>query len=105
MRPDCDKDTLSQAREALQRDAALLRRWEAECEERGDQEQARGWSRVAWWIEYRLLGDGDGCVIRPFDARWLDDDFRAAHGAAVNYDELRFTSDQARTFMERPCNK
>lgn len=58
-----------------------LRRWEKECAEKGDDEGAEQWRRMANLIEMRLLG-GSGCVITAFDDRWLDPTFRTAMAAA-----------------------
>jgi hypothetical protein len=38
---------------------------------------------VRWRAVQQLLGDG-GCVIAPFDERWLDDNFRNSVQSAFN---------------------
>jgi hypothetical protein len=38
---------------------------------------------VRWRAVQQLLGDG-GCVIAPFDERWLDDNFRKMYETATS---------------------
>lgn len=44
---------------------------------RGDVERAERWRRIVVFLERQLLGDGKGCVIRPFDPRKTDPEWRS----------------------------
>jgi hypothetical protein len=69
-------ESLLYARGVLLRNVELLRRFQRECMEQNEKDKADSWSKIAWWIETRLLGTG-GCVIAPFDDRYLDEGFRS----------------------------
>lgn len=41
-------------------------------------EARAGWRKAAAALSHQMLANEGGCVIQPFDARWLDDEFRAS---------------------------
>ena len=58
-------------------------RFEAQSAGRGDRDKANQWRKVACLLDMFLLGSEDGgCVITPFDQRWLDPTFRSIYEEA-----------------------
>jgi hypothetical protein len=63
-------------RKALQNQVDRLLVFEDQARAKGDDAAVDRWRRVRNLIERDLLGVGGGCVITPFDYRWLDPEFR-----------------------------
>lgn len=74
-------EAVTYGRGVLEREIQRLQDFEAQAQARGDAEAALRWRRTYRWAE-RMLGDGTGCVITAFDARWLDESFRSTMGEA-----------------------
>lgn len=74
------KETVEYGRRVVQQQLDLLDRWLVETNTSAESDEARI-KRLAftrYFLQHKLTGyDSDGCVIVPFDKRWLDDDFRA----------------------------
>jgi hypothetical protein len=68
------KDAVTYGREVVMREVERLRKGQHEFEAKGEDEKAARWRFAAYWMERTL---GHGCVIGPFDERWLDDKFRS----------------------------
>jgi hypothetical protein len=74
------KETIEYGRRVIMKEIELFRRWQKEAE---TPEQQMQWRKVANILEMKFIG-GEGCVIRPFDKRWLDDEFRVSMGKVYN---------------------
>lgn len=70
-------EAIEYGRRILTQDVERLRKFEADALARGDVEQSKNWQRMANWIEWRILGDGQGCVVTGFDPRYTEPSFRA----------------------------
>lgn len=82
--PDmASKEAITYGREILVREVERLRQGELEFKNKGDEEKAARWRFAAFWIEFKLLGY-NGCVVTPFNERWLDDDFRKCYEEALS---------------------
>lgn len=75
-------EAIEYGRGVLTRQVEQLRRFEADALTSGDAEQSERWRRTADWIEWRILGDGKGCVITGFDPRYANPGYRAVVEAA-----------------------
>lgn len=73
-------EAVEYGRSVLFREVEHLKLMEAKST---DPEAKGRWLRAWWVIEHDLLGPGEGCVIRPFDARWLDQEFRESNSRAL----------------------
>lgn len=72
MRYTPDKETVDRTRSSLEGVLEQGRRIAATK----SPEHREGMEQMARLIEWRLMGDGTGCVITSLDRRWLDDEFR-----------------------------
>jgi len=70
------KETIEYGRRVIQAEIDLFKRFCQQALDKGEPDQAREWRKRAGMLQMKFMG-GEGCVIRPFDSRWLDDDFRA----------------------------
>lgn len=75
-------EAVEYGRGVLEREIKRLQDFEAQAASRGDEEAALRWGRIRKWLSWQVLGDGQGCVITAFDARWLDESFRSMMGDA-----------------------
>ena len=75
------KEAVEYGRSVIEREVARLRQGEANYTAKGDAEKAARWWFAAYWLERTL---GHGCVIGPFDARYLDDEWRAWYSGVLD---------------------
>lgn len=68
------REAVEYGREVVIREVERLRKGEREFIAKGEPEKAARWRFAAFWMERTL---GHGCVVGPFDERWLDDQFRS----------------------------
>ena len=65
-----------------------MARFEDQAFKRNDRDAAEQWGTVVRLIDMFLLGDDDGgCVVQPFDQRWLDPGFRGHYKGACKLDQ------------------
>jgi hypothetical protein len=76
-------EAVEYGRAVLEREIKRLQDFEASATAKGDRDAAERWGRLHKWLSWQVLGDGKGCVITAFDARWLDESFRSTVGAAL----------------------
>lgn len=62
-----DQAAVDWARGCVERSLVKLRRWETEAQQKGNPDSARQWKKIAWMMEYELIGGG--CIIGPFHPR------------------------------------
>lgn len=73
-------EAVEYGRGVLEREIQRLKDFEAQAASRGDDEAEARWRRLYCWLSWSMLGDGEGCVVTAFDARWLDESFRSMMG-------------------------
>jgi hypothetical protein len=72
-------EAVEYGRRVLNQEIGRLNTFVTEARNRGNEEAAQRWLRIRRWFEYQMLGsDKGGCVVAPFDRRWLDPKFREA---------------------------
>ncbi len=69
-------EAVTYGRNVIQREIKRLQDFERQARERDDESAADKWHQTSRWLDWQVLGDGKGCVITAFDARWLDEEFR-----------------------------
>ena len=77
-------EAVEYGRSVLEREIKRLQDFEAQATSRGDDEAVVRWGRIRKWLSWQVLGDGEGCVITAFDARWLDESFRSMMGDVLD---------------------
>lgn len=70
-------EAVAYGRRVLQHEVDRLRKFELQARARDDVEAAERWRRIYQWIEWSVIGKGEGCVITAFDERWLNESFRS----------------------------
>jgi hypothetical protein len=76
------KEAIEYGRRVIQKEVDRLKGFAHQASSKADIDVAVRMD-VRWRALQQLLGDG-GCVIAPFDERWLDDNFRDAIQATYN---------------------
>jgi hypothetical protein len=76
------KEAIEYGRRVIQKEVDRLKQFARQANGKGDVEVAVRMA-VRWRALQQLLGDG-GCVIAPFDERWLDDNFRKMYETATS---------------------
>ena len=69
------KETIAYSRRQIEREITKLQKWLLQIDTNMDKHKIDRIKYTIWTLE-KLLGQG-GCVIAPFDTRWLDDQFRS----------------------------
>lgn len=57
-------------RSVLLREVQMMEDWADEAEQTGVGKT--DWRVISNWVRWKLLGDGEGCVVTPFDERFVD---------------------------------
>jgi len=81
---DADPAAIAWARAKLQRSVDRLHDFERQAIEKGAPERVERWRRTAKWIEWQILGTGEGCVITPFDPRLPQVEAMRSHARTVS---------------------
>jgi hypothetical protein len=76
------KEAIEYGRRVIQKEVDRYKKFTEVAREKGDIGIAERHD-IRWRAVCQLLGDG-GCVIAPFDERWLDDTFRNTVQSAYN---------------------
>ena len=75
-------EAVEYGRRVMLNEIGKLKDFEKQARTKGDEDAAERW-KLRWkWMDWKLVGPGEGCVITAFDARWLDPEFRRIYESA-----------------------